>query len=414
MSGLLSVRGGIVVYNILKLSCAFVSFFGIFTTSFAASFDKVRIGFVTTLTTSAGVVGQDMRDAADLALSHLGNEMAGIPVEILYEDDQARPEIGKQVTDMLVRRRDVDFVTGFIWSHVLLAARKSVLDAGKFLISANAGPSQLAGRSCHENLFVVSWQGDQAPMALGAALNKAGVETVYMMAPNYTAGKDMVRGFERVFKGRILGKDLTRWGADPQLDFSAEFAKVRSSDADALWAFYPSRASIPFLTQYEQAGLNDHIPLYSVYTLDSISLPRLQKAGLKSVLGSVFPGFWDPAIDNPANKAFVADFRSRYGRTPSHYAAQSYDAIRLIGRAVSAVDGDLNDKDGLRAAMRSADFSSVRGAFSFGHNHFPIQNFYLRKVVVGENGEWSTALVDVLLENHQDPYADDCSMQNSR
>ena len=372
--------------------------------------DKVRIGFVTTLTTGAGVIGRDMKDAVDLAVEHIGGKMAGLDVEVLYEDDGFRPETGKQKADKLVKSDDVDFVAGFIWSHVLLASRKSVLDAGKFLISSNAGPSQLAGKLCHENFFSTSWQNDQTPMAMGEVLNRKGVNRLYVMAPNYAAGKNMVAGVERTFGGEVVGKDMTKWGKDAQLDFSAELAKARASGADAIFVFYPGRAGPAFIKQYEQAGLVGEVPLYTVFTVDSISLPLLQKAGLKGVLGSLMTQFWAPDLDFPQNRRFVSAFREKHGRYPSFYAAQSYDTVFFIKSAVEAVNGDLNDMDGMRAAMAAADYPSVRGPYTYGNNHLPIQNFYLREVVEDEAGDWTTRIVETVYTAHQDTYASECSM----
>jgi branched-chain amino acid transport system substrate-binding protein len=377
----------------------------------ALAADTVKIGFVTTLTTPAGVIGQDMVDAVNLALEDIGVTMAGLPVELIVEDDGFKPEIGKQKTDKLVKQDDVQFVAGYIWSHVLLASRKSVLDAGKFLISSNAGPSQIAGRLCHQNFFSTSWQNDQTPMAMGEVLNQRGVESLYIMAPNYAAGKNMVAGVERTFKGKVLGKDMTKWGADAQLDFSAELAKAKASGAAALFIFYPGKAGGAFIKQYQQAGLRGVMPLYSVFTIDSIALPKLQEAKMEGVLGSLMTQFWAPDLDTPQNKKFVAGFRAKYGRYPSFYAAQSYDTIFLIKSAVEAVDGNLKDMDGMRAAMAKADFPSVRGSFTYGNNHFPIQNFYLRKVVADADGVWTTAIVSTVYKNHQDPYATQCKMQ---
>ena len=372
--------------------------------------DKVKIGFVTTLTTGAGVIGRDMKDAVDLAVEHIGGKMAGLDVEVLYEDDGFKPETGKQKADKLVKSDDVDFVAGFIWSHVLLASRKSVLDAGKFLISSNAGPSQLAGKLCHENFFSTSWQNDQTPMAMGEVLNRKGVGKLYVMAPNYAAGKNMVAGVERTFAGEVVGKDMTKWGKDAQLDFSAELAKARASGADAIFVFYPGRAGPAFIKQYEQAGLVGQIPLYTVFTVDSISLPLLQKAGLKGVLGSLMTQFWAPDLDFPQNHRFVSGFREKYGRYPSFYAAQSYDTVFFIKSAVEAVNGDLDDMDGMRAAMAAADYPSVRGPYTYGNNHLPIQNFYLRQVVEDEEGSWTTRVVETVYTAHQDTYAGECSM----
>ena len=376
----------------------------------AVAAEKVKIGFVTTITTPAGVIGKDMVDAVNLAMEDIGGKMAGLDVELIVEDDGFKPAIGKQKTDKLVKQDKVQFVTGFIWSHVLLASQKSALGAGKFLISSNAGPSQMAGKLCHKNFFSTSWQNDQTPMAMGEVLNLNNVKSLYVMAPNYAAGKNMVAGVTRTFKGKIVGKDLTKWGKDAQLDFSAELAKAKASGAEGIFVFYPGKAGGAFIKQYAQAGLQGKIPLYSVFTVDSIALPKLQKAKMNGVMGSVMTQFWAPDLDTPQNKKFVSGFKRKYGRYPSFYAAQSYDTMFLIKSAVEAVKGDLSNKDGMRAAMEKANFPSVRGKFSYGNNHFPIQNFYSREVVKDPDGVWTTSVREVVLKNHQDTYAKDCSM----
>lgn len=376
----------------------------------AAQADSVKIGFVTTLTTPAAVIGEDMKNSVELAMEHIGGKMGNLDVELIMEDDGFKPDVGKQKTDKLVKQDDVDFVAGYIWSHVLLASAKSVLDADKFLISANAGPSQIAGKRCHANFFSSSWQNDQTPMAMGEHLNQKGVKSIYVMAPNYAAGKDMVRGVESTFKGKVSGKDMTKWGADAQLDFSAELAKAKSSGAEAIFVFYPGKAGGAFIKQYQQAGLQGKMDFYSVFTVDSIALPKLQKAGLSGVLGSKNTQQWSPDILNAANQRFVGDYLKRHGKYPSFYGAQSYDAIMLIKSAVEKVGGNLKNKDAVRAALKQADFDSVRGNYSYGNNHMPIQNFYLREVVEDSEGRWTTKIVSTVLTNHQDPYASQCNM----
>ena len=372
---------------------------------------EVKIGFVTTLTTGAAVIGNDMKNAVELALEHMGGKMGDLDAVVIYGDDGFKPETGKQVTDKLVKQDNVDFVTGYIWSHVLLASRKSVLDAGKFLISANAGPSQVAGKLCNKNFFSTSWQNDSTTMAVGEVLNQKGVKSLYIMAPNYAAGKDMVAGVERTFKGKVLGKDLTKWGADAQLDFSAELAKAKASGAEALFVFYPGAAAGAFVKQYHQAGLKDILPLYSAFTVDALSLPKLQAANFESVLGSVFTQEWDPTLDNAANKKFVTDFKAKYGTYPSFYAAQSYDAMFLIKSAVEAVNGDLTNMDGMRDAMMAVKYDSVRGPYTYGVNHMPVENFYEREVVADADGVWTTRVVSTVYKDHVDPFAAECHME---
>ncbi len=368
----------------------------------------IKIGFVTTLTTPVAVIGKDMRDAVELAMEHIGGKMAGEDVEIVYADDEFNSQKGKQATERLVLRDDVDIVAGYIWSNVLLASAPVVLNADKILISANAGPSPLAGAQCNANFFNIAWQNDQTPMALGELLNQQGVESLYLVAPNYAAGQNMVAGVERTFKGKVVGKDMTVWPS--QRDWSAELSKVKAAKPDGVFTFYPGPAGPAFIKQYQQAGLEGQVPLYSVYTLDSISLPLFQKAGMETVLGTKMTQFWAPDLDNAANKKFVGDFRKKYGRYPSFYAAQSYDSIMFIKSAVEAVSGDIGNTDGMRAALKKADFDSIRGDFKMGNNHFPIQNFYERTVVKDAEGNWTTAVGRAVLTDHQDPYASQCKM----
>jgi len=376
----------------------------------AAMAAEVKVGFVTTLTTPAAVIGDDMKKAVELAEEHMGGKMGNLDLKVIFADDGFKPETGKQATDKLVKQDDVNFVAGYIWSHVLLASRKSVLDAGKFLISANAGPSQMAGKLCDKNFFSTSWQNDQTPMAMGEVLNQKGVKSLYLMAPNYAAGKDMMAGVKRTFKGEIKGEDLTKWGADAQLDFSAELAKAKASGAEAIFVFYPGKAGGAFIKQYQQAGLQGTMPLYSVFTVDAIALPKLQAGKLEGVLGSRMTQEWDPTLDNEQNKKFVADFKAKYGTYPSFYAAQSYDAMFLIKSAVEAVNGDLTNIDGMRAAMEKADYPSVRGKYTYGNNHFPIENFYLREVVKDADGNWTTKVTATVYKDNQDPYHAECKM----
>ncbi len=387
----------------MKKIAALLASFALLATSTTLA-DTVKIGFVTTLTGGAGAMGNDMRDAAELALDHLDRKMGGLDVQMIYEDDGFKPEVGKQKTEKLVKKDRVHFVGGYIWSHVLLASRGSVVGKGPFMISSNAGPSPVAGKLCHEDFFSTSWQNDQTPMAMGEVLNQMGIKNLYIMAPNYAAGKNMVSGVERTFKGKIVGKDMTKFPA--QLDFSAELAKVRSVKPDAVFIFYPGKHGVQFFKQYAQSGLKGNIPLYSVFAIDALSLPRIGDL----VEGTLMTQFWAPDLATPVSKIFVQDYRKKYGRYPTFYAAQSYDTIMLIDSAVRAVNGDLSNKDGMRAAMRRAAFPSVRGPFRYGNNHMPIQNFYLRKVVKDAEGNYTTSIVKTVYTNHQDPYAKDCKM----
>ena len=371
----------------------------------AAAQEPVKIGFVATFSGPAAAIGTDMRDAFELALDNLGRKIGDRPINVIYEDDQQKPEIGKLKTDKLLESDRVSFLTGYIWSNVLLASLKAAIDAQTFLISANAGPSQIAGELCSPWFFSVSWQGDQVPQAIGEFLTQKKIKSVYSIAPNYAAGKDVVAGLKDTYKGSLLGEDYTKW--PDQLDFSAELSRARASAPDAIFAFYPGSAGVQFLTQYSQAGLKEKIPLYTAFVIDALSLPRLKDLAT----GIVGAQHWVNDLPNDANKTFVDAFRKKYNRYPSFYAAQAYDAAYLINSAVLAVKGDLAKKEEMRAEMRKANYPSVRGPYKYGNNHFPIQNFYLQEMARDADGNDTLKTVAVALKDHQDRYHDRCPMK---
>jgi branched-chain amino acid transport system substrate-binding protein len=365
--------------------------------------DTVKIGFITTLSGPQGVIGEHMRNSVELALDHLGRKVGGLPVEVVYGDDQVKPDVGKQIADEMLKKHKVNFVSGIIWSNVMLAVAPTVTGAGTFMIGTNAGPHELAGKMCHELFFTTSWQNDQTPEAMGKYMQDQSITDVYVMAPNYAAGKDMVTGFKRYFKGRIVDEVYTKLG---QTDYQAEISQLRAANPKAVFVFYPGGMGIQFLKQYAQAGLRGQIPLYSVYTVDEISLAAVGDAAI----GNYETRFWSPDLKNEANRHYVDDFKKKYGKLPVFYGAQSYDGIMLIDSAVRAVKGDLSNKQGMIAAMRQADFKSVRGKFTYNVNHFPIQNFYLlRAVPVADHVEMR--IQKTVFEQHKDAYYRECGMK---
>jgi branched-chain amino acid transport system substrate-binding protein len=372
----------------------------------AVAGDTIKIGFVSTFSGPTAVIGNDMRNSFELALDHLGRKMGGKPVEVIYEDDTFKPDVGKQKTEKLILSDKVDFVAGYIWSNVLLASLKPIVDSNTMLVIANAGPSQIAGELCSPYVFSTSWQNDQTPQAMGLYMNQKGVKSVFLIGPNYAAGKDMLAGVKSTFKGEIKGEEYTVWPT--QLDFSAELSKARASGAESIFVFYPGAAGVQFLNQYAQAGLKQQMPLYTAFTVDELSLP-LQKENALGVPGAQE---WVNDLPNEQNKKFVADYRKKYpGLRPTYYGAQAYDAAQLIDSAVVAVKGDTSKKDEMKAAMEKANFKSLRGPFKYGNNHIPIQNFYLQDVVKDADGSLSLKTVATIVKDNQDRFHDKCPMK---
>lgn len=370
----------------------------------ALAADKVKIGFISTFSGPIGVIGQHSLDGFLLGIEHAGGKLGGLSVEIVKEDDQLKPDVGLQVARKLLERDRVDIVLGTIFSNVIMAIYTPVVESKTFLISYNAGPSPIAGAQCSPWFFSTSWQNDQPHEAMGKYVQDRGYKRAYIMAPNYQAGKDALAGFKRYFKGDIAGEVYTTIN---QPDYSAELAQLRAAKPEALYVFYPGGMGVNFVKQYAQAGLLSEIPFFSAFTIDTTTLGAQGDAAA----GTYQTAFWNVGLDNPVNRKFVPDFDKKYGYQPSTYSAQAYDAALLLDSAIRAVKGRLEDKDALRTALRKADFKSVRGPFTYNHNHFPIQNFYLQQVVKDSSGKLRIENRGVVFTNHADAYAKDCPMR---
>jgi branched-chain amino acid transport system substrate-binding protein len=367
----------------------------------AGAQEKVKIGVIVTLSGPAAALGQQVRDGFALAVKDLGGKMAGRDVEVTVADDELKPDGAVTKVKGLLERDHVDFVVGPIFSNILQAIHKPVTDSKTFLISPNAGPSSYAGKNCSPFFYVTSYQNDQVHEILGKVAQDRGYKRVYIMVPNYQAGKDSVAGFKLDYKGDVIEESYIPLGT---LDFQVELSKIASLKPDAVFTFMPGGMGVGLVKQYKQAGLADQIPVLSAFTVDESTLPAQQDAAVGMFGGAD----WAPNLDNPQSKKFVASYEAAYNGVPGTYAMQAYDAAMLIDSAVKAVKGDLSNKDAVAAALKKADFTSLRGGFKFNTNGYPIQNFYLTKVAKRADGKYQTEIVQKVFENYGDSYAKDC------
>lgn len=364
----------------------------------------VKIGFVSTLSGPGAALGIDVRDGFNLALNLLGNKLGGLRAEVLVVDDQQNPEVARQIVDRFLRRDRVDFVTGIIYSNILLAVGELIFESKTFYISPNAGPSQYAGAQCNPFFFNVAWQNDNLHEVMGYYATQQGFENVVLIAPNYQAGYDALTGFKRFFSGRVVEEIYTRLN---QLDYSAEIARIRSLRPKAVYAFLPGGLGISFVKQYAEAGLKGIVPLL----LPGFSADQdvIQGAG-EALLGLANSSHWALELSNSTNRRFVSEFRRAYGRIPTLYAAQGFDTALLLDAAIREAKGQIADKESMLKALRTAKWESTRGPFRFNRNHFPIQDYYLRRVVRQGDGTLVNRLVGRILRQHQDAYVQNCRM----
>ncbi|MDP3671007.1 MAG: ABC transporter substrate-binding protein [Telluria sp.] len=368
---------------------------------------QVKVGFVAPMSGPQAIVGQDQYDGFALGLELLNNKLGGQPASVLKEDDQVKPEIGSEIVRKLIERDKVDAIVGLSFTNVLMASKRWIAQSGTVAIATNAGPSALAGEDCTPNMFVTAWQSDGPSEAMGKFVKDKGHKKVYLLAPNYQAGKDMLAGFKRFYGGQPIDEVYTQIN---QTDYSAEIAQIQGANPDAVFVFYPGGMGINFIKQMSQAGLLGKIPMYSVFTVDATTMPALRDAANGATVASM----WDAGLDNPESKKFVAAFEAKYKRVPSHYAAAAFDAANLLDAAVRKAGPAYKDKKVFAAAVKAAgtSFKSVRGPFSFNNNNMPIQNYYVFKVG-RDAGKLDTKLIATPLSSHVDAYASRCRASKS-
>jgi branched-chain amino acid transport system substrate-binding protein len=387
----------------VKLLVAFAAAFGLWTSAAHAQ-ENVKVGVIATLSGPPAVLGQQLRNGFALAVKELGGKLGGRDTEVVVADDELKPDVAVSKVKALIDRDKVDFVVGPVFSNILGAIEKPVTEANVILISPNAGTSTFAGKECNPNFFVTSYQNDQIHEVLGRYAQDSGVKKVIVIVPNYQAGKDAAVGFKHKFAGEVLDEIYVPLG---QLDYSAELSRIAAAAPDAVFAFLPGGMGVNFVKQFRQAGLADKITFLSAFTVDESTLPAQQDAALGMLAGSN----WAPNLDNPQNKAFVDAYLKEYNAVPATYAFQAYDAAMLIDSAVRAVKGDLTNKDAVRAALKKADFKSLRGSFKFNTNQYPIQDFYLVKVAKRPDGKYETEIEKKVFSNYGDSFAKDCAMK---
>jgi branched-chain amino acid transport system substrate-binding protein len=372
----------------------------------ASAQQPLKIGFITTLSGPAGYIGADIRDAFQLAIDIEGGKLGGIPVQLIVEDDGFKPGQGKQVADRFLKTDNIKLFTGIVFSNIAGATVPDILDAGAIYVSPNAAPSNFAGRECHKNYYVVSWQNDTLHESAGQNATNLGYKRIFILAPNYQAGKDALAGFKRFFKGEIAGELYTRLD---QTDYAPEMAQIRAAKPDAVFQFHPGGLGIAFIRQYQQAGLLGSIPM--VVASPSIDVVILKAVG-EAALGINASTQWNSDFDNPANKKFMAEWQKKFGteRLPTYYASQGYDTALAIAAALKATNGNVTNTDAFRAAMLKADFQAVRGAFKFGPNQHPIQDWYSAHVEKDASGKLIIKTIGKIMSDRGDAYSKDCKL----
>lgn len=369
--------------------------------------DTFKVGLLSTLSGPGGALGVDIRDGFQLAVKHAGGKLGGLDTEVIVVDDQQKADIARQELNRLLKRDKVDVMTGMVFSNVLLPIMPSILKDDTVYISTNTGPQEYSGEGCDKNFFVVSWQNEDIPGAMGKYVSDQKHKSVFLIAPNYPGGRESIGGFKRLYKGEIADEVYVKLG---QLDYSAELAQARASGADAVFFFLPGGMGISFMKQFMASGLDKQMTMYMPgFSGDQDTI----KAVGDAMLNTYNSAQWSPDLDNEQNRRFVQDFEKEFGRIPSMYASQGYDAAMLLDGAIRDVNGKVEDKQAFRQALRKANFTSVRGDFKFNTNQYPIQDYYLRQVVKDDQGRITNKIVSTIMTDYHDPFAAQCKMEDA-
>lgn len=371
----------------------------------AQSPEKIRLGFIAAHSGALNLLGAEQRRGLDVALEHLGNRIGGVPVELVTGDSKTNPSATVQELSRLIEKEKVHILLGLTGSNEILAAIKPITEAKVFFIGSNGGPAHAAGEGCSPFYFNASFQNEQLTEGMGEFMMKKGVKRLYLTGMDYEAGHEHTNAARKGYKGEVVAHVFTPIN---QVDFASDIAKIRASGADGVFAFYPGGPGIAFTRQWAQAGMQRKVPLYSNIAL---SEPLVFQAQGKTALGITVSGVYFAALDNPQNRKFVESFRAKFDRDPASFAAMTYDAVMLLDSAVREVKGNIGNQDAFRAALKKANFQSVRGPFRFNTNQQPIQNTYVGVVEARKDGSLYIKPVGEIRELAPDSFAAKCPMK---
>jgi branched-chain amino acid transport system substrate-binding protein len=340
----------------------------------------LKVGLVLPYTGVYAVLGESITQAMELVFARENWTVAGRKIEMIKEDDEMKPPVGIRKTEKLIDSDKVDILTGPVHSGILMGMRDKVHGSKTILIVSNAGADAISRERCSKWIFRTSFSNWQPCQPMGGWVAKNVAKEVFLTAPNYQAGKDMMNAFKETFVpagGKVVDEDYPKLG---ETDYAPYLTKIRQSKAKAVFAFFSGTDAVNFVKQYDQFGLKQQVKLTGAGFLTE---PDVLPAQGQSALGVITGHFYTPLLDNPTNQRFVKDFREKFGgKMPDGFACQGYDTAEVIVRALKAVKGNTQDKDKLVEVIAKLEFDSPRGRFRFDpKTHNVIQPFiYIREV----------------------------------
>jgi branched-chain amino acid transport system substrate-binding protein len=353
----------------------------------------LKVGLMLPYTGTYAPLGKAIDNAFRMYVEEKGGKLGGRTIQYVTVDDEAEPAKGPDNMNKLVSRENADVIVGTVHSGVAMAMVKIARESNKLLIIPNAGANAATGPMCAPNIFRTSFTNWQPCYPMGKVMADAGAKRAITITWKYAAGEEDVVAFREGFTKAGGTIDAELYVPFPEVEFQSYLTQIAEKKPDGVFAFFAGGGAVKFVRDYAAAGLKKSVPLYGPGFLTDGTLPAQGEAaeGMKTTL------HYADDLDNPANKAFRANYQKHYSAEADVYAVQGYDAAAVLGVGLEAVKGDFAATQALYAAMRGAKLDSPRGPMTFSAAQNPVQNIYLREVRNGKNayvGIAAAALAD--------------------
>ncbi len=373
------------------LTAALVLFVAVMPHPGSAQRPPIKIGFTTDLTGIAAQPAKDMVNGLQMYLDEIGGQMAGRKVELIVEDSQARPDVAITKLRKLVEYDRVHIVAGVLFGHLGYALAPKVEEYKIPALFTVTAADDLTQRLKYRWVIRTGWTSSQPSHPFGEyAAKTLGYKKVAVIASDYAFGWEVVGGFQKTFEesgGQIVQKLWVPLGA---MDLAPYISKIKR-DADAVFTMVAGASTLQFFKQYQDAGLKGRVPLIAGGpAVDESLLPAMGD----EALGTVSPLIYSGALDTPANRRFAQEYRKRFGKVPSYFAETNYTSGRWINEAVKAINGNVEDREALLAALRKVEIADApRGPVKLDPQGNPIQNVYIRKIERNKDGELQNTVI---------------------
>lgn len=342
--------------------------------------DPIKIGVMLPLTGVYASGGEDGMVSVRLAVEAVGGQIAGRPIELIFEDSAADPEKALEALERLVVREGAQLVLGPLSSGAGLAVKEN---ASKYpnttIIIAGAAADDITLRDIQPNVFRTTYTGSQVMFPFGRfAYEELGYRRIVTLAADYSFPHSQIAGFASGFIA--AGGEITNriWVPLGTSNYASIMPQLIASNADAIFIGLGGTDAINFLNQADTVGLLDRIEIIGGTIM--VDPTVLQTAG--ELVEGVYTGsHFSQALTHDEFVQFDQAFRAATNnRVPSLFAADYYIAAEVALAALEAVNGNIEDQAAYREALKGIEMMTARGPLKFDDYHQVVLTTYITQV----------------------------------